>query len=150
MGEFGKFMRSGESAERGLWGSACQRQKVLNAREHVINERKQKKLEQDRELEQRVRGTLATGASSTHTIDARTAYEFGARAHTQLKVREGEKPLSEVSPAAPEQVEALSRSINARFAANADLYRRGWFRFFQVHGTPSPHLPSAALPDLQP
>ena len=58
MGEFGKFMRSGESAERGLWGSACQRQKVQNAREHVLNERKQKKVEQKRELEQRVPGDL--------------------------------------------------------------------------------------------
>ena len=89
---------------------------------------------------------MATGASSTHTIDARTAYEFGARAHTQLKVREGEKPLSEVSPAAPEQVEALSRSINARFAANADLYRRGWFRFFQL--LDDDHSGRIAYPEL--
>ena len=43
MGEFGKFMRSGESADA-RWGSACQQRKVQNAREHVINERKQKKV----------------------------------------------------------------------------------------------------------
>ena len=61
-------------------------------------------------------------------------------------MRGGEKPLSEVSPAAPEQVEALSRSINARFAANADLYRRGWFRFFQL--LDDDHSGRIAYPEL--
>ena len=144
-GEFGKFMRSGESVDA-RWGTAYQRQKVQTARDHVIAENKQKRAEQDQRLDQRVRGTLVTGASSTHTIENSTKYEFGGRAHTQLKAREGEKQLSEVSPATAEQVDALSRTINARFATYVDLFRRGWFRFFQVPDPPPPPKKNAHRP----
>ena len=73
-------------------------------------------------------------------------FRVGDTIRAHVKVREGEKPLSEVSPAAPEQVDALSRAINARFAANADLYRRGWFRFFQL--LDDDHSGRIAYPEL--